>query len=388
VHGLGWVAFIAWGAGCGWFEGSAECRLGVEHVVATTVAKEMHAIELVATPDGNAVALWSEPAGLFARPLDREGRPRADPTRLGLACDGGLAAEVADDGGLTLACLARPSRDDKEPRAGAAAIHVLGPDLVLRSSRSVGPAGPISHGIGIARAGAGTEVLWHDGSAEAQLIRWVALDRGGAVGGGVQPVRVVSDESHVASAPAIQRVDSGALSLWTEHRLRGERIESHLLAWTGGAAKPRVLARLRHLAPTPTFARGAEGLVVGFRDQPSTTRRAGLYLAPLSKAGTTLGERVRLGRADGVSRPALAGCMGGTVAAVPRTYGGNHFIGLHWIEANLARHRGGQQFYEDTHAFTQAATACLGDHALLLVGEHGMLDAPRATLRAVAYTCE
>jgi hypothetical protein len=127
---------------------------------------------------------------------------------------------------------------------------------------------------------------------------------------------------------------------------------------------------------------------VGFRDQPSTSRRPGLYVAPLSPDGTVLGRRARLGRADGVSAPALVGCLGGVVAAVPRTYGGDHFIGVHWIEAGLARSRGGQQFYEDAHSYTQAAAACAGESALLLVAELGVLDAPRTALRAVSYRCK
>ena len=373
------AALLACTGACDLFGDHVECSFGAEQVVARTVAKELSAIDLVAVGDG-AVALWSDPAGLFARRLDRDGRPTGEPTRVGLPCDGGVAGLVERDGRIAVACLARPSHDDKEPRAGAAFVHALDADLAIHTTTVLGPAGAISHGIAIADGPSGAEVVWHDGAADAQRVRWAALD-------GKRAARVVSDEAHVASAPAITRTDAGTLAVWTEHRLRADAVESQLFGWSGGPTKPRLLAHLRHLAPTPSLAHVGGRVVVGFRDQPSVQRKAGLYLAPLSPDGDALGARVRLGRADGVSAPDLVGCLGGAVAAVPRTYGGDHFIGVHWIEAALAQRRGGQQFYEDAHAYTQTATACLGNRALLLVAEHGMLDASRTALRAVTYTC-
>ena len=58
--------------------------------------------------------------------------------------------------------------------------------------------------------------------------------------------------------------------------------------------------------------------------------------------------------------------MDGVVVATPRTYGGDYFVGVNWLDDGLTRTRGEQQFYEDSHAFTQVAAVCLGAHALLL----------------------
>ena len=96
---------------------------------------------------------------------------------------------------------------------------------------------------------------------------------------------------------------------------------------------------------------------------------------------------VRVGRADGVGRPALEPCMGGLVSATPRTYGGDYFIGINWLDAELTRSRGEQQFYEDSHAFTHVAASCQGPHALLFIAEFPQLTRETAALRAVSYEC-
>jgi hypothetical protein len=96
---------------------------------------------------------------------------------------------------------------------------------------------------------------------------------------------------------------------------------------------------------------------------------------------------MRVGRADGVGRPAIAPCMEGVVVATPRTYGGDYFVGVNWLDRELTRTRGEQQFYEDSHAFTQVAAACLGDHALLLIAEFPQLHSASSALRAVPYRC-
>jgi hypothetical protein len=80
--------------------------------------------------------------------------------------------------------------------------------------------------------------------------------------------------------------------------------------------------------------------------------------------------------------------MGGLVSATPRTYGGDYFIGFNWLDRSLRRARGEQQFYEDSHAFTQVAATCLGAHAVLLIAEFPQLHRPGAALRALPYRCE
>ena len=79
--------------------------------------------------------------------------------------------------------------------------------------------------------------------------------------------------------------------------------------------------------------------------------------------------------------------MQGLVAATPRTYGGDYFVGVNWLDPGLERSRGEQQFYEDSHAFTQVAVACAGAQALLLIAEFPQLQNATAALRAVPYRC-
>jgi hypothetical protein len=104
--------------------------------------------------------------------------------------------------------------------------------------------------------------------------------------------------------------------------------------------------------------------------------------------GPRMIEPVRVGRADGVGRPSLAACMGGIVTATPRSYSGDYFIGLNWLSSELRHPRREQQFYEDARAFTQAATACLGERALIALAELPQLDRPKADLHIATYACE
>ena len=103
---------------------------------------------------------------------------------------------------------------------------------------------------------------------------------------------------------------------------------------------------------------------LGFRDREpakAAQDRAVPRRGVDGRAGGASAEPVRVGRADGVGRPALAPCMDGVVVATPRTYGGDYFVGVNWLDQRAAqRTRGEQQFYEDSHAFTQVAVACAG----------------------------
>jgi hypothetical protein len=141
-----------------------------------------------------------------------------------------------------------------------------------------------------------------------------------------------------------------------------------------------------HFAASPQLVVVDGRLLLGFRDRRGGAK-TGLYLARVPSFGAVRGRAVRVGRADGVSKPALLACMGGVVAATPRTYGGDYFVGINWLDRDLRRVRGEQQFYEDAHAFTQVAATCLGAHALLLIAEFPQLQRKSAGLHAVGYGC-
>jgi hypothetical protein len=246
----------------------------------------------------------------------------------------------------------------------------------------VGQAGAASRGVALAAGAHGVEVAWHDASADAERVPWARLGPDGPVA-----TETLSHPGRVAGLPALARRGEGTLVVWPEQWERGREVEARVFAWTGHA-RPVELLRLDFLDPTPRVVPEAEHLVLAFRERPKGQRKPGLYLASIADSGTALGERLRLGRADGIASPALVECQGGVVAAVPRTYGGDYFIGLHWVDRGRARRRGGQQFYEDAHAYTQAAAVCMGDRTLLLVAEHAPLDRERTALRSVLYACE
>jgi hypothetical protein len=166
----------------------------------------------------------------------------------------------------------------------------------------------------------------------------------------------------------------------------------------GATGRPRALIERPHLDASPQLVSLAAQQLLAVRDHGRDARRTGLYLArlpALSAAGAQKlsmrdgrVDHVRVGRADGIARPALEPCMGGLVVATPRTYAGDYFVGINWLDAALQKPRREQQFYEDARAFTQAAVACLGTHALVLVAEHPQLGRDQASLRAVPYRCE
>jgi hypothetical protein len=101
-----------------------------------------------------------------------------------------------------------------------------------------------------------------------------------------------------------------------------------------------------------------------------------------------MGPAVRVGRADGVGRPVLQRCLGGLVAATPRTFAGDYFVGVVHVDSALERLSAEQQFYEDSHEFAQVAAACQSSDVLLLIAERGRLGAGRATLHSATFTCD
>jgi hypothetical protein len=75
------------------------------------------------------------------------------------------------------------------------------------------------------------------------------------------------------------------------------------------------------------------------------------------------------------------------VAATPRTFAGDYFVGVVHVDRALSQPSLEQQFYEDSHEFGQVASACLGSRMLLLISERGRPGGGRAALRSVGFTC-
>ncbi len=353
------------------------CRLGVEHEIGRTHEKQIDAVALGAL-GSRLIALWSVPRGLYARALDLEARPLAAPLRLGERCEGGVAV-LADGGAFQVACLQHPARGKPGDLGGVRLLRV-GPDLGLQGTRHLGRAGKLSEGVAMARGSSGIELVWHDASPDAERVWWASLGDGGA------SARVISEKGRLAAAPSIAAFDGRTVTTWAENWLQHDKLQTRIVAWER-RSPTRTLVTGVHVAAMPElFALGSQ-LVLGYRDH-RPHQKIGLYLQRVPARGPLHGSAARVGRADGVGRPALQPCMNGLVAATPRTYGGDYFVGINWLDPTLHAPRGEQQFYEDAHAFTQVAAACTPSHAVLLIAEFPQLWRDSAGLHAVPYACK
>lgn len=361
------------------------CQLGSEHSIASSVALEYDDVALLPR-DGGVTAFWSEPGGLFARLLDGEGRPHGPALRLGAHCAGGFDV-LARGAGYELACLV-PATDGKEGQRGGVQLLRITAALTLERTRLLGEAGPLSSGIDLAPAAGGLGLAWHDGAPDAHRVWWVSLAPG------AEPPRVISTDGRMAAAPSIGVRDAELRVAWAERWLEQGQLHSRVALWDG-RGNPHTVLPVAHLQAMPQLLTlpaiddsGEAQHLLAYRDRRGRTDRTGLYLSRVAGRGELVGEIARVGRADGAGRPALTPCMGGLVTATPRTYGGDYFVGINWLDHGLERVRGEQQFYEDTHAFSRAAAACIGDHAVILIAEYADLhDADGAALRTVPYRC-
>jgi hypothetical protein len=389
------IAVLA--ASCERSSGQRHCQLGAEHTVALSQAKDFDGIALVAVPT-SAVALWSEPSGLYAQRLSDEGEVQGARMRLGARCEGGfdaLARERGFDaparervpgalarsdgqGAIDIACLLHPSRG-KHDEPGTVLWLQLNLQLNEIGRRSIGEAGVLSEGVSLLRTPRGLELAWHDGAADVQRVWWIALEQPGAA-----PLQL-SERGRIAAAPSLGLGPDGqSVVTWAETWVDGETLHSRIVDWTL-ARGVRALHDVGNYAAMPKLVALDRGLVLAFRDHREK-EKIGLYVAKLGGQGL-VDEPVRVGRADGTGRPAVTPCMRGLVSATPRTYGGDYFIGINWLDGTLVRSRGEQQFYEDSHAFTQVAASCQGEHALLFIAEFPQLQRETAALRAVSYHC-
>jgi hypothetical protein len=326
--------------------------------------------------------LWSEPSGLYAQRLDDGGQVQDARVRLGARCEGGFDAVArprgTGAGAIDLACLLHPARGKHDEPGGVLWLQ-LNRQLNVNARTIVGEAGVLSEGVALLRTPGGLELAWHDGAADVQRVWWMQLEQPGA-----RPLQL-SERGRIAAAPALGLgADGHSIATWAETWVDGEVLHSRIVEWTL-ARGVRALHDVGNYAAMPKLVALDGGVVLAFRDHREG-EKTGLYVAQLAGRGLAH-EPVRVGRADGTGRPALTPCMRGLVSATPRTYGGDYFIGINWLDGALVRSRGEQQFYEDSHAFTQVAASCQGEHALLFIAEFPQLLRETAALRAVSYEC-
>jgi hypothetical protein len=218
-------------------------------------------------------------------------------------------------------------------------------------------------------------LAWQDAAVDGARL-WILRDLESA------PARVSEPGWH-AAAPSLALRGTRLFAGWSEVRELGKREEGRvrLLDLAAAHASIASVVTSQDGAPSPDLAGSGEDLWLAFRDRRSAGRKTGLYLVRLDPEGKPLDKPVRAARADGVGRPVLRSCLGGLLAATPRTFAGDYFVGVVRADATLRALSGEQQFYEDSHEFAQVASACLGERALLLIAERGKLGAlPRTAL--------
>ena len=358
------------------------CHFGAEHALFESTAPAFDDVALVWLGT-HAVAVFSEATGLYARQLDAQGLARAAVVRLGPRCDAGVAAAVGGKGAL-LACARRAT--DQVETSGVVSLYELDAQLAIVRLERFGRVGRSSHGIALTVLSNDVVVSWQDAAAGNARV-WLTRRRQGS-----EP-RAISEQAWYASAPGVVTRGDRLYASWAETREAGSSFESRVrLVGVGANASPQgpvTVVTTRDDAPAPELAASQAGLWLSFRDQRRLGRKkTGLYLARLDALGKTVSEPVRAGRADGVGRPVLRPCLGGLVAATPRTFAGDYFVGVVRADLALRTLSGEQQFYEDSHEFAQVASTCADDRALLVIAERGRLGGGRAALRSVTFTCD
>lgn len=389
-----------WLVACGLTDRAPRCVMGTEYEVAT--AHGMAFDDLAITTLGSrSYAFWSDDSGLFGRVLNAQGKPTGKPKRLSERCVGGIAS-AAWKQSLVVACLrplraARPlenadadldaeteeeGRTQPQARAPAQALWLtVNTELLVTEQRELGTAGSVSGGIDVAARGDDLAVIWQDASLDSARI-W--LWRGGEY---AEQLLLSSPVSSPAE-PSLVWLDKGLFMMWSEASGDPRQHERRLVLSNAQSVQgaPMVVTTVMHEDPTPRLRELNGELYLAFRDKRGG-RKPGLYVSKVSDRGALHGELSRLSRADAKAGPAIVPCFDGLLAVAPRTFGGGKFVGINWADKTLTRASQERQFYEDSRQFARAAGTCVGEHALLLIGEQGKPERPVTKLRSVGFRC-
>ena len=336
-------------------------------------------VALVQSAEG-PLAIFSDTTGVYTRALDEFGLPRRRAQRVGERCDAGLDAAVSGKD-LWIACARRAG-----PEVGPGSVSVyLAADGqgALTERQHFGPVGAESHGVALAVHAGRARVAWQDAALGGAQLRYAET--------GSVLTYMFSDGDWFASTPRLSALDSKLIALWDESQQRGEDYESRIrmldLSGHSRSGTGTTVMEAHDASPGPAMVIDPKGgSWLAFRDRRKGRRKTGLYLSRLS--GDQASEVVRVGRADGVGRPTLTACLSGLVAATPRTFAGDYFVGVVQVDPDLQAFSLEQQFYEDSHEFSQVAASCLDQRLLLLIAERGRLGGGRAALRSVGFSCE
>ena len=351
------------------------CHFGSDHAVFRSETGQFDDVALVKTATG-PIAFFSDSTGMYARAIDEQGLPRQRAERLADRCDAGLAAALSGKD-VWIACSRRAHSGD----VGSVAVYSFTGALTMR--QRFAPVGGDSEGVALAVSAGRVHLAWQDAALGGARLRYAEAS---------SPItNVISDPDWVASTPRLSASDAQLIAVWDESQEHGSEYESRVrmldLSGRARTGTATTVVEAHDASPSPAMLvdpRGGSWLA--FRDRRKGRRKTGLYLAHLF--GSRASEVVRVGRADGVGRPTLTACLSGLVAATPRTFAGDYFVGVVQVDPDLQTFSLEQQFYEDSHEFSQVAATCLDSRLLLLIAERGRLGGGRAALRSVGFSCE
>lgn len=351
------------------------CHFGSDHAVFRSESGQFDDVALVKTATG-PLAFFSDTSGLYARVIDESGLPSKRAERIADRCDAGLSAAVSGKD-LWLAC----SRRARSGELGSVAVYMFTGALTMR--QRFAHVGSESQGVALVVSAGRVHVAWQDAALGGAQLRYAEAS---------SPItNLISDPDWFASTPQLSATDSQLLAVWDESQEHGSEYESRvrMLDLTGRArtGTATTVMEAHDASPSPAMLMDPRGgSWLAFRDRRKGRRKTGLYLAHLF--GSRASEVVRVGRADGVGRPTLTACLSGLVAATPRTFAGDYFVGVVQVDPDLQTFSLEQQFYEDSHEFSQVAATCVDSRLLLLIAERGRLGGGRAALRSVGFSCE
>ena len=363
----------------------AECTFGEEHRLATAPGGVFHGVALTTGAGGErATAVWSHRAGLFARALSPNGAPRGAAVRLGPGCEGGVAAAQLD-AGLAVACVRRAMPEADKP--GQVIVLRLGDGLEPRARATFGPAGRDSYGVDLAADGDAVWVAWHDGTAGAHRA-WLARTELGGDGSASDDPRAISREGVAAGAPSVAMHGERPVVAWAEtwFGTDGYLVGKVLVSDLRGA--PRETAVIIHEDARPTIARSVHGLLLAYRDEQPAGSRPRLFVTELTSELDVARGPVVVGRANGEGGPSLLECEGALTTVAPRSYGIHDIlVGINRFDRDLERIGVERQIYEYGMRFAHAATACAGDHLLVLTAERGETPDRDTALTSTVVDC-
>lgn len=315
--------------------------------------------------DGIAVSgelfAWSERDGLSVR------AGHAQPLSLGARCAGGI--DLAQANGTTYVACSRPHE-----AGGEVIVYRLAAGRI--ESTQVGRAG--RDGRGVAISADGTHVAFHEGSVGDHAI-WLAR-----VG---QPAQRISQLGSAVREPALRMHDGHAYVAFAELVWREDGAPASALWISRDGAPALRIAEPRAFSPTPKLTTDARGLLLAYRDKGREGARNELRVVRLDGAGKLAGASSLVGRANADGEPNLYGCGGLIAALLPREYGGERYVGIHPLDAELSALGAGHQLYESGHDFVLASGTCSDRGLLLFAADRAAPSKPGVQAVALRFRC-